>query len=159
MKWLLRFIGWATVFAVPSFLVSGPWQRALGAIAEHVVGWVGVHIEMTEVQIMAPFDLGIYLAMCLASRRAPPGVRRMALERGGLIMVGLEVVTVVASVLLYYAMGGGIHPNPRALRLTEYVIEFVPWASASTVWLAMLGAWELPLAAATGRGAGGLQGR
>ena len=27
------------------------------------------------------------------------------------------------------------------------LIEFVPWASAATVWLLMLGAWELPLGA------------
>lgn len=143
MNWLLRFLGWATLFAIPSFALSGPWQHALGAIAEHVVGWVGIRIEVTEVQVMAPFDLGIFLAMCLASRRAPPAARRRALERGGLLMVALEVVTVVASVLVYYALGG--QRDSRALRLTEYVIEFVPWASATTVWLAMLGAWELPL--------------
>ncbi len=157
MRWLLRFLGWATLFAIPSFLLSGAWQRALGAIAGHVAGWAGMRIEVAEVQIMAPFDLGIFLAMCLASRRAPARARRTALERGSLMVVALEVITVVASVLLYGALGGG-RPDSPALRVSEYVIEFVPWAGATTVWLVMLGAWELPLAGGEGRSGGGFPG-
>ena len=144
MKWLLRFIGWATLFAIPSYLLSGPWQRALAAVAEAAVNLFGARIEMQEVQIMAPFDIGIYAAMCLAGRRAPPLARRAALERGALLMLALELVTVIAAVLVYRTLPAGVG-DQGALRLAETVIEFVPWASATVVWLIMLGAWELPL--------------
>ena len=93
---------------------------------------------------MAPFDLGIYCAMCLASRNAPPLAQRAALERGGLLVVALELFTLIAAVLLYRALPTSAGES-GGLRVTEYVIEFVPWASAIVVWLIMLGAWELPL--------------
>jgi len=148
VKWLLRFIGWATLLAIPCFLLSDPWQRALAALAENIVNAFGAKIEMQEVQIMAPFDLGIYVAMCLASRNAPPLARRMALERGSLLVLALELLTVIAAVLLYFAFPAGSSRETGGLRLTEYVIEFIPWASATVVWLIMLGAWELPLGGA-----------
>jgi hypothetical protein len=144
VKWLLRFIGWATLFALPCFLLSGPWQRVLGSLASNLVSLAGIQVEMQEVQVMAPFDLGIYLAMCLASRTAPAIERRRAMERGGLIVVGLELVTVVAALLVFYGMGGKGGDSP-GLRFAEHLIEFVPWASASAIWFVMLGRWELPL--------------
>jgi len=145
VKWALRFLGFATLFAIPCFFVSGPWQKALGFLASTFLSRFGIEIEMTEIQIMAPFDLGIYLAMCLASRRAPPLARRRAIEWGAILMILLEFATVVAAVLAYFAFEQR-GPNPGAgTRLMQNVIEFVPWASAATVWLLMLGAWELPL--------------
>ena len=151
MKWLLRFIGWATVFAVPCFLLSRPWQGALGALATRIVALFGIQIDMQEVQIMAPFDLGIYLAMCLASRNAPALARRRAIERGGLIVVLLELMTVVGAVLLFFAMGSRREGSSPGLRFAETLIEFVPWASATAVWLAWLGNWELPAAVSGSR--------
>jgi hypothetical protein len=144
VKWLLRFIGWATVFAVPCFLLSHPWQGVLGALAVRIVSLFGIQIEMQEVQVMAPFDLGIYLAMCLASRNAPALERRRAMERGGLIVLLLELLTVVGAVLVFFAIGSGGEQSSSALRFSEYLIEFVPWASATVIWLAWLGRWELP---------------
>lgn len=141
MKWTLRFLGFATLFAIPAFFLSGPWQRVLGQIATAVLSRFGIHIEMSEIQMMAPFDISIYLAMCLASRRR-------AIEWGFIAMVLVEIFTVVAAVLAFFALqhgGGGTAPGPR---LTQQVIEFVPWASAATVWLLLLGAWELPLPSA-----------
>ena len=146
MKWTLRFLAFATLLAIPCFLVSKPWQHLLGRIASGVVGGVGLSIEMQEVQLMAPFDLGIYVAMCLASRRAPPLVRRRALEWGIPLMVLLELLTIVLAILVYFALAKQPAGEGAAMRVAENLIEFVPWASATTVWLMMLGAWELPLA-------------
>ncbi len=155
MRWTLRFLGFATLFAIPCYLVSGPWQRALGAIAASIVSRFGIQIEMQDLEIMAPFDLGIYLAMCLAGRRAPPLARRRALEWGAILMVLLEIVTVTGAVLLFFALQNRAHAPGAGVRLMQTVIEFVPWASATTVWLVMLGAWELPLGAAAAPPSGG----
>lgn len=147
MKWALRFIGFATLLAIPCFFLTGPWQRALGAVAAGVVGVLGHPIDVSEVQIMAPFDIGVFVAMCLASRRAPALARRRALEWGIPIMIVLEVLTIVVAVLGYFAFHREGAANDAGGRLVSSLIEFVPWASATTVWLLLLGAWELPLAA------------
>jgi len=145
VKWTLRFLGFATLFAIPAFFVSGPWQRALGQIATAVLSRFGIDIEMSEIQMMAPFDISIYLAMCLASRRAPGIARRRAIEWGIVAMVLVEILTVVSAVLAFFALAHGGAGAAPGSRLTQQVIEFVPWASAATVWLLMLGAWELPI--------------
>lgn len=144
MKWALRFLGLATLFAIPCFLVSGPWQRGLAAIAGAILSRFGVPIEMSDVEVMAPLDLGLYLAMCLASRRAPARARRRAIEWGAPIIVALEVLTLIAAVVAYMALHRGAGDGAGA-RLMGTLLEFVPWASAITVWLALLGAWELPI--------------
>lgn len=147
MKWALRFLGLATLFAIPCYFLTGPWQRVLGSLAASILSRFGIQIEMSEVQIMAPFDLGIYLAMCLASRRAPAIARRRAIEWGSILMVLLEIATIVVAVLIFFALQNRDPTADSGLRLMQNVIEFVPWASATTVWLIMLGAWELPLGA------------
>ena len=152
MKWALRFLGLATLFALPCFWLSRPWQHALGAAASTVLAWFHVDVEMSEVQVMAPFDLGIYLAMCLAGTRAPALAKRRAIEWGAPLIVGLEVLTVVAAVAIFHALHGAEDPNSESVRVVQYVLEFVPWASAVTVWLVMLGAWELPALAAADPG-------
>lgn len=144
MKWVLRFLGCATLFALPCFWLSRPWQHVLGVIASTVLSWFRIDVEMTEVQVMAPFDLGIYLAMCLAGTRAPALARRRAIEWGAPLIVALEIATVVAAVAIFHALDGAETPNGDSIRVVQYVLEFVPWASAVTVWLVMLGAWELP---------------
>ena len=158
MKWTLRFILFATLFALPCFWLSAPWQRVIGIAASAVLHPFGIDVEMSQLQIMAPFDLGIYLAMCLAGTRAPAIVRRRALEWGLPLLVALEVLTVVVAIAVYFALHGSQDPSSATFRTMEYVLEFVPWASAVTVWLLMLGAWELPLAALvppeSARGAG-----
>ena len=149
MSWLLRFIGFATLFAIPAFFLSGPWQAVIGRIASAMLEPLGIHVELSVVEIMAPFDVGIYAAMCLASRRAPAQARRRALEWGIPIMIALEVLTVAAAIALYFALARS--GESAAVRTMTSLIEFVPWASATTVWLVLLGAWELPVTAALGR--------
>ena len=147
MKWTLRFLGLATLFALPCFWLSRPWQHALGTIASAVLSWFHIDVEMSEVQVMAPFDLGIYLAMCLAGTRAPALARRRAIEWGAPVIVLLEIATIVAAVAIFHGLHGAQDSNGEGTRVVAYVLEFVPWASAVTVWLVMLGAWELPAGA------------
>ena len=92
--------------------------------------------------------------MCLASRRAPALARRRAIEWGLFIMAGIEIVTVVVAILIYFALSKLSSTPDSGMRPMEYLIEFVPWVSAVTVWLLLLGAWELPLDTLSQRAAG-----
>jgi hypothetical protein len=92
---------------------------------------------------MAPFDLAIFAAMCLASRAAPWPMRRRALLIGLPALIALEVVTVAAGIGISLL---GPQSGPRldaTLRVTGLVMETVPWVGAVAVWLFLLGAWEL----------------
>jgi hypothetical protein len=92
---------------------------------------------------MAPADLAIFAAMCLASTSAPWPARRRALAIGLPALVGIEVATVVAGVGVSMMWPEKSPQLETSLRLTGYVIETIPWVSAAVVWLLLLGAWEL----------------
>ena len=152
MKWLLRFLLWATLLSAPAVLVSGAWQRGLAQVARAALGLLGQDVLIEDVQVMAPCDLAIFTAMCLATT-APWRARRKALAIGLPALVGVEVATVVAGVVVHLVWPESSRAS--SLRLTGYVIETVPWVSAAVMWLLLLGAWELrmPVAPAPARSA------
>jgi len=147
VKWLLRFAGITALLALPCFWLSAPWQRAIGAAATFLLSRFGMPIELQDLQLMAPFDLGIFLALVFASRRAPGIARRRALEWGVPAMVALEVLTVVSAVAIERGLEALPGTPESRFRAMQYVLEFVPWASATTLWLLLLGSWELPFTA------------
>ena len=100
MKWLLRFLLWATLLSAPAVLVSGAWQRGLAQVARAALGLLGQDVLIEDVQVMAPCDLAIFTAMCLATT-APWRARRKALAIGLPALVGVEVATVVAGVVVH----------------------------------------------------------
>jgi predicted membrane channel-forming protein YqfA (hemolysin III family) len=145
VKWLLRFLLWATLLSVPCFFVSHAWQRGLARVAMAVLALVGQGVEIEDVQVMAPFDLAIFVAMCLASVAAPWAVRRRALLIGLPALAAVEALTVVAGIGVNLLWPEGSPQLDTGMRLTSNVIETVPWVSAAVVWLLLLGAWELRL--------------
>ncbi|HEY2953647.1 MAG TPA: hypothetical protein VGK89_00180 [Candidatus Eisenbacteria bacterium] len=151
MKWLLRFLLWATLLAVPCFLVSHGYQRALARAAGAVFAAVGQGVEIDDVEVMAPFDLAIFVAMCLASFSAPWAARRRALAIGIPSLVAIEVLTVVAGIAAYMVWPGQARPLETGLRLTGSLMETIPWVGAAGVWLLLLGAWELRFLPAAGK--------
>jgi hypothetical protein len=146
MKWLGRFILWSTLLAIPCWLISHGYQRALARAASLVFAACGQTVAIDDIEVMAPFDLGIFAAMCLASLTAPWLARRRALLVGVPILVALEVLTVVLGIAVYMVWPQNSKQLEASLRLTGYLIESIPWVSATVVWLLLLGAWELPLA-------------
>jgi hypothetical protein len=143
VKWLLRFLVWATLFSVPCAFVSHAWQRGLARVAMAVLAAAGQGVEVDEVQVMAPFDLGIFAAMCLASLGAPWAARRRALLVGLPALATIEVLTVVAGIGVTLLWPENSPQLRASLRLTANLIETVPWVGAALVWLLLLGAWEI----------------
>ena len=144
MRWILRLAGWATLLAVPAWGIMAPYQKALGAATSAVLSLIGWNVEFTEVALAAPFDLAVYSALCLASVHASWRRRRRALLLGIPLLIAGEVagaILVIAVFLLTYR-------DPAALEagsnLTGRLLESIPWINASALWLAFLGAEELP---------------
>jgi hypothetical protein len=144
MSWLLRVLAWATMLALPCWLVSRPYQRSLAAAAAAALAFLGVAVEVQETDLKAPFEIGVFVAMCLASTGVPSRQRLRAVAIGVPALVAMEVTAIAASVWAV-AMTGG-HPGAEAmtLRLVAYGLESIPWVSAALLWLVLLGAWELP---------------
>ena len=149
MKWLLRFLLWATLLSVPCLFVSHAYQHGLARIAMATLAATGVEVD--DVQMMAPFDLAIFAAMCLASLAAPWAARRRALAIGLPALAAIEVLTVVLGIGVTMLWPENSPQLEASLRLTGYLIETVPWVSAALMWLLLLGAWELRMP--LGRGA------
>jgi hypothetical protein len=143
LKWLLRFLLWATLLSVPCLLVSHSYQRGLARVAMAVFALLGRGVEIEEVQLMAPFDLAIFTAMCLASLGAPWAARRRALLIGLPAVAVVEVLTVVAGIGVSMLWPENSPQYATGIRLTGSLIETVPWVSAAVVWMLLLGAWEL----------------
>ena len=159
MKWLLRFLLWATLLSVPCAFVSHGYQRGLAQVAMAVLAVFGQGVEIEDVQVMAPFDLAIFAAMCLSSLSAPWPARRRALLIGIPALAGIEVLTVVAAIAVSMAWPEGSSGLAASLRLTGYLIETIPWVSAAVVWLLLLGAWELRMAPEPARARGSRAGK
>jgi hypothetical protein len=143
MRWIARFAGWATLLAVPCWLLSEPYQKALGAVISGVVSVIGWNVEFSEVALAAPFDLAVYAALCLASVHMSWRRRRRALALGIPLLIAGEV----ASAILVMVVWMMTYRNPAELaassNYTGRLLESIPWINASALWLALLGAEEL----------------
>ena len=142
-SWLLRFILWASLLALPCWWVSDPWQAGLASIVSTPFAWFGMQIEMMQFNVSAPFELGLYAAMVLASRRAPRKRWRRAWWIGLPIVLAVEALTVTGSMALVLASGNR-SMFEVTMRIMPYLIETIPWVAAPLTWLVMLGPWELP---------------
>jgi len=120
------------------------YQEALAALAVRIFEIAGAPARV-GVDLHEPFSLGLYAAMCLASRNAPRHIRMRAVAIGvpALAAFGLlaVLVFVVANRLTTGHAGGN---EGAASRFIESTLETVPWVSAPALWLALLGRWELP---------------
>jgi hypothetical protein len=143
VKWLLRFLLWATMFSIPCAFVTHAYQRGLARVVMAVLAAMGQGVEIDEVQVMAPFDLAIFAAMCLASLGAPWAARRRALLIGLPALMAIEVLAVVAGIGVTLLWPENSPQLAASLRLTTNLIETVPWVGAALVWLLLLGAWEI----------------
>lgn len=158
MSWLVRFLAWATVLALPAYALGEAYHRLLAAAAMAVVGVAGDASRMSAPDIPASHALGVYAALCLASTRAALPRRLVALGLGLAVMIGLEIVT--GALALHWALNeGGAPASPVVQRLRDHLTALPAWLGAPALWLAFLGRWELPAAMsgspAKARGPGG----
>ncbi|MBI1795529.1 MAG: hypothetical protein HYR74_00595 [Candidatus Eisenbacteria bacterium] len=146
MRWLLRFIAWATLLALPCFWLDAAYVRMLAGVSLRLLGLGGDLGRIPPPDIPPSHVLGVYAAMCLASTRAPLARRIVAVAAGLAAMVALEIAT--GTLAMHWAIESARAPASPALhRLRDYATSLPAWLGAPAVWLLMLGRWELPRAA------------
>jgi hypothetical protein len=155
VSWVLRFAGLATLLAPVCWLTSAFYQRWLAAAVNLVLALAGRPLDLGRVDVAAPFDLGLFVALCLASRRAPRQARVRALLVGLPFLVLVEVLGVAGSVAIMLHFRDQPGAAEIAFRAGFYLSDTIPWLGAGLAWLWLLGPWELPVAAPRARGQGG----
>jgi hypothetical protein len=157
MKFLLLLTLFATLLFVPAWWVQHPYQQALAATAGRIVAPPGSEIEIVDIELFYPFDISIYLALCLASVWLPLGRRLRATAIGVSIMVLIELLSVVLAMAAILS----VMTNPRATagraeeiyRFSVGIIRVTGLIAAAAVWFFQLGRERLSLAARTWLGA------
>ncbi len=144
MTLLLRILGWATLLVFPCWLISTAYQKALVSVANLSMAIVGFPWFLSKVNIFAPCDIGIYLAMVLASSSAPIKVRALAFLRGLPALLVLEVITAML-VCVQITLTRPPHSEVRDLvrNFLKYLIDSTLLWNPSLVWLTILGRWEV----------------
>ena len=161
MKFVARALGWATLFAVPCWLAMGPWQRVVAHAATAAMATAGYPWALKRLNIYTPCDLGIFLALVLASVAATRRQRLLAVLRGIPALLVLEVITAVLGAVQITLQQPPLTESRAAIRsLLKYVIESALLWGPILAWLALLGRYQLPAlfappgdARMTGRGA------
>lgn len=145
MKWLLRLLAWSTLLAFPCWLAMPRYQAALmGVVNQILTIFYADRVTVETLDLAAPCELGLFVALCLAGRRAPRRARRFALMAGIPAVVAAEVLLIVAGMVLNMSFPLSGPAAERALRLNMYLIHTVPWAVPILMWFWLLGGWELP---------------
>ena len=150
MRFLLLLALWATLAFVPSWLVAQPWQHAIAAVAARLASPAGAVIEIVDLQLYYPFDLGIYVALCLASTWVRWRRRWLAVAAGLPVLILLEIVSLaVAMAAMMRGAAGSAHAAEEAQRFAVGVIRVTGLVAAAGAWYYLLGRERLPLAART----------
>lgn len=155
MRWLLRFFVWATVLAVPCWLLADTYHHALEAATLGTLGIRAAAASIPAPDVPASHVLGVFAAMCLASTRAPWKRRLGAVAAGVVGLVALEWLTGVAAIAWMMRDSGASGTAEFTARLRDNLTSLPAWIGAPVLWLALLGDRELPGAGARREAAGG----
>jgi hypothetical protein len=154
VRWLLRFLAWATVLAVPSWMLGDAYHRALAFVTLTLLGIPTGRFVYQRPEIPATHVLGVFAAMCLASTRAPRARRLWAIAIGLVCMVALELLDGMLAIRWGLEEASGQAVPVWALRMRGYLTSLPAWIEAPVLWLVMLGRYELPGLAGRRPGAG-----
>jgi hypothetical protein len=148
VKWVLRVLAYSTIFGIPCRLASGAYETALAKVCQAILVLTGIPVTLRNAEVFAPVDLGIFLALCLATTAAPWRGRGKALLMGSAVLVLLEIVQVIAGNYLHPANRPALPAN--AVAWLRYLLQSTFWIGPAMVWLLLLGHHQLR-SAVTGR--------
>jgi hypothetical protein len=143
MKWLLRFLAWATLLAGPSWMLAAAYNRTLAEVTMGILGLPGPAAGQGEAGVPASHVLGVFAALCLASTRASLAKRLAALVIGLVCLVTIEVLTGMAAIAWTMEVGRRGQVPDFEMRVMNYLVSTPTWLSAPLLWLLLLGRWEL----------------
>jgi len=139
---MLRFMAWATLAFIVAWHLHPAWEHAVAVIGSRLAAPAGSEIEIVDMELFYPFDVGVFVALCLASAWAPRARRLRATAIGIPILFGIEVVSLVVALRVMMASADA----EQAARFTNAVIRVSGLVAASAAWLYLLGRERLSLA-------------
>ncbi len=140
---LLRFMVWATLAFIAAWHLHPMWEHAVAAIGARIAAPAGSEIEIVDLELFYPFDVGVFVALCLASAWAPRARRLGAAALGIPILFGVEVLSLVAALKVMMSSADA----EEAARFANAVIRVSGLVAACAAWLYLLGRERLSLAA------------
>ena len=145
MKALLRFCAWATLAFILTWFISHPYQRVLAEIAGRAAAPPGSSIEWEDIEIFFPYDLSVFVALCLASTWVSWRARLKALALGSAVLVGVELLTLIVVVkVMIAAMGQAPDQADATQRFVDGMIRVTGLVAAGCAWLVLLGWQRMP---------------
>lgn len=145
MKALLRFVGWATLTFALTWFIAHPYQRVLGSLATKIAALWGPEIEWDQLESFFPYDISVFVALCLASSWASWSARLRALGAGTLVLVGVELLTLIGVIQVMLAAQGQPPADADATqRLVVGVIRVAGLVAAGCAWMMLLGWQRMP---------------
>jgi len=145
MKWIMRLVVYGTALTTVCRHLSHEYQEWLAISTSGIMRLIGQPVTLTSLEIYAPVDVGIFVAMCMASNKAPRRVRLRALMVGMPLMAILELCTVLLALGVTLAGPTQSLGGTLAYGLARYAPETLIWIVPVFLWLALLGSWEVPL--------------
>jgi hypothetical protein len=143
------------ILAVPCWLISPAYERGLATVVKAVVDAFGHSLRIGRLEVFVPFEIGVFVSMCLASRRAPAGRRIRAIALGVPLLAALEVVLMVAATFVILSHQSGVLAGDFYRELPRNLPKTIGWVNALALWMVLLGGWEVPDPARSAAGTSG----
>jgi hypothetical protein len=157
MKFLLLLALLSTLLFFPAWWIQDPYEQVIATVAGKIVAPPGATLEFTDLELFFPFDLSIYLALCLASGWKPIRQRLRAIAIGTPVMVAIEVLSVALALAAMLAVMSDPRATPtraeQVVRFATGIIRVTGLIAAAGVWFFQLGRERLSLAARAWLGA------
>lgn len=142
-SFLVRFLLWATVATALAWTVQKPWEQAIAGFAARLASPAGQTIELVDLDVFYPFDLAVYVGLCLASAWAAWPARARAIAIGLPVLVVVEVAALFTSFRILMDARDPV----AAERLFNGIVRASGPMAAAAVWMLLLGREKLSLAA------------
>jgi hypothetical protein len=143
VSFLFRFALWATLAFIPAWLVHPGWEHALGTIGARIASPPGAELEITDLELFFPFEIGVFVALVLASTWATWRKRGITIAIGMPILIVLEVIVLSAGLAVLLRSADA----ETASRFVTGLVRLGGLVAATGVWLVLLGREKLSLTA------------
>jgi hypothetical protein len=136
-EWV-RFLVWSSLLGPAGWMASGPYQQWLSAVVRALSAAMGHRIRINELEVYAPVEIGIFLAMCLATSGVRVASRMRAAVLGVPILILLEIAILLLASLPVMVGGAGSNGEGPLGDLVHYFLKSIVWVDAGLVWAVLL---------------------
>jgi len=145
MKWLVRFLLWATPLTWLATTFYPQYLRFLSSVALALFALVGIEMRLVRLDVLAPIDLALFAALALSSFEVPWPARLGRLSVGLVLLFLLEIVVLMIGLDLFLIQE--LPPDSSGGLFFSNLESLIAWAGAPIVWIALFRPRQLGTAA------------